>query len=207
MAELQHYGLPRRSGRYKWGSGEDPYHHGADGPKQAKMRGRSLSAKIARKADSQVNKMAKKLSQLEKKHQTELQKAKYKKQKKKYKEELREIKRGRKKMTKPKTSDDYKNEISAKAKTMSNEELNAAINRMQLQKRYVELITPQANATKSKGASMAKRILKTLGDSTVSAVGDVGKQYMKYQLGTYINKKTGQPVVKFEEKKKDKDKK
>lgn len=207
MAELQHYGLPRRSGRYKWGSGEDPYHHGADGPKQAKMRGRSLSAKIARKADSQVNKMAKKLSQLEKKHQTELQKAKYKKQKKKYKEELREIKRGRKKMTKPKASDDYKNEISAKAKNMSNEELMDAINRMQLQKRYVELMTPQGNATKSKGASMAKRILKTLGDSTVSAVGDVSKQYMKYQLGTYINKKTGQPVIKFEEKKKDKDKK
>ena len=22
---LEHYGLPRRSGRYKWGSGKDPY--------------------------------------------------------------------------------------------------------------------------------------------------------------------------------------
>lgn len=29
--ELYHYGMPRRSGRYKWGSGKDPYHHGADG--------------------------------------------------------------------------------------------------------------------------------------------------------------------------------
>ena len=29
---LEHYGIPRRSGRYPWGSGEDPYHHGADGP-------------------------------------------------------------------------------------------------------------------------------------------------------------------------------
>ena len=27
---LQHYGMPRRSGRYPWGSGEDPYQHGQD---------------------------------------------------------------------------------------------------------------------------------------------------------------------------------
>lgn len=27
---LEHYGIPRRSGRYPWGSGEDPYQHGRD---------------------------------------------------------------------------------------------------------------------------------------------------------------------------------
>ena len=27
---LEHYGMPRRSGRYPWGSGEDPYQHGRD---------------------------------------------------------------------------------------------------------------------------------------------------------------------------------
>lgn len=27
---LMHYGIPRRSGRYPWGSGEDPYQHGRD---------------------------------------------------------------------------------------------------------------------------------------------------------------------------------
>ena len=27
--ELAHYGMPRRSGRYPWGSGEDPYQHGS----------------------------------------------------------------------------------------------------------------------------------------------------------------------------------
>lgn len=27
---LMHYGMPRRSGRYPWGSGEDPYQHGID---------------------------------------------------------------------------------------------------------------------------------------------------------------------------------
>lgn len=28
--ELMHYGMPKRSGRYPWGSGEDPYQHGTD---------------------------------------------------------------------------------------------------------------------------------------------------------------------------------
>ena len=28
--ELYHYGIPRRSGRYKWGSGKNPFHHGSD---------------------------------------------------------------------------------------------------------------------------------------------------------------------------------
>ena len=27
---LAHYGVPRRSGRYPWGSGDDPYQHGRD---------------------------------------------------------------------------------------------------------------------------------------------------------------------------------
>ena len=29
-AELMHYGMPRRSGRYPWGSGDEPYQHGRD---------------------------------------------------------------------------------------------------------------------------------------------------------------------------------
>ena len=30
--ELFHYGTPMHSGRYPWGSGENPYHHGASSP-------------------------------------------------------------------------------------------------------------------------------------------------------------------------------
>lgn len=30
--DLYHIGMPFRSGRFKWGSGENPYHHGADAP-------------------------------------------------------------------------------------------------------------------------------------------------------------------------------
>lgn len=35
--ELQHYGMPRRSGRYPWGSGEDPYQRAAGWRKHIKM--------------------------------------------------------------------------------------------------------------------------------------------------------------------------
>ena len=27
---VAHYGMPRRSGRYPWGSGDDPYQHNLD---------------------------------------------------------------------------------------------------------------------------------------------------------------------------------
>ena len=27
---LMHYGMPRRSGRYPWGSGDNPYQHSGD---------------------------------------------------------------------------------------------------------------------------------------------------------------------------------
>ena len=30
LEELIHYGMPRRSGRYPWGSGKDPYQHSGD---------------------------------------------------------------------------------------------------------------------------------------------------------------------------------
>ena len=30
LDELMHYGMPRRSGRYPYGSGKDPYQHSID---------------------------------------------------------------------------------------------------------------------------------------------------------------------------------
>ena len=30
MTDLAHYGVPRRSGRYPWGSGKDPHQHSGD---------------------------------------------------------------------------------------------------------------------------------------------------------------------------------
>lgn len=56
--ELYHYGIPRRSGRYKWGSGANPFHHGSDGGAKRKRRYSSLSpsAAIARRQNAKVDK-------------------------------------------------------------------------------------------------------------------------------------------------------
>ena len=51
-SSLEHIGIPRRSGRFPWGSGEDPYHHGADAPggKRLKSRNEKAALKKAHKA-------------------------------------------------------------------------------------------------------------------------------------------------------------
>ena len=44
--ELMHYGMPRRSGRYPWGSGEDPYQHDGDFMSRVKqLRKQGMSEK------------------------------------------------------------------------------------------------------------------------------------------------------------------
>lgn len=48
---LMHYGMPRRSGRYPWGSGEDPYQHSGDfASRVQELRRQGLSDKEVAKA-------------------------------------------------------------------------------------------------------------------------------------------------------------
>ena len=60
--ELYHYGVPRRSGRYKWGSGKNPFHHGSD------LKSTRLGKKIAKneyaiaKRTSKIRKLDKKIN-------------------------------------------------------------------------------------------------------------------------------------------------
>lgn len=50
--ELYHYGMPRRSGRYKWGSGKNPYQGDGSGHGNKKMA--IKEQKIARKMDKRI---------------------------------------------------------------------------------------------------------------------------------------------------------
>lgn len=43
---LEHYGLPRRSGRYKWGSGKDPYQSLRSSAKAGEKFIKSFSKKV-----------------------------------------------------------------------------------------------------------------------------------------------------------------
>ena len=52
--ELYHYGVPRRSGRYKWGSGANPYHHGAGNSKRAIRKIYKKEKKTIRKQSDQL---------------------------------------------------------------------------------------------------------------------------------------------------------
>lgn len=45
---LEHYGVPKKSGRYPWGSGENPYHHGASSP-FGRLKKRHQEKAIAKK--------------------------------------------------------------------------------------------------------------------------------------------------------------
>ena len=89
---LEHYGLPRRSGRYKWGSGKDPYQSLGSSAKAGEKFIKSFSKKSG--AEKQNNKRREKTEavQLEKKKQ---KKSKYRNEKAYVKtlsdEELRRI--------------------------------------------------------------------------------------------------------------------
>lgn len=55
--ELYHYGMPRRSGRYKWGSGKNPFHHGSDGGrKKHNVKSLNPSVMMARRRNMKVDK-------------------------------------------------------------------------------------------------------------------------------------------------------
>lgn len=60
--ELYHYGVPRRSGRYKWGSGKDPYHHGSDRKIAKYNRKIERKEKGISKRDAKIQKINTKLN-------------------------------------------------------------------------------------------------------------------------------------------------
>lgn len=101
-----------------------------------------------------------------------------------------------KKKSKPKPkakSESSKKETAPKKKSvkeMSDEELNAAISRLQLEQRYKEL-SPQK-------VSMGKKIAKTiLNDVVVPAATDVGRQMVKSTLARAGNKTLGEVFKDF----------
>lgn len=59
--ELYHYGTPKHSGRYPWGSGENPFHHGGSAPGWFKRKKKNDKDKSATKSDDSIKKNNKKL--------------------------------------------------------------------------------------------------------------------------------------------------
>jgi hypothetical protein len=88
---LEHYGLPRRSGRYKWGSGKDPYQSLGSSAKAGEKFIKSFSKKSGAEKQNDKRREKTKAVKLEKKKQ----KTKYRNEKAYVKtlsdEELRRI--------------------------------------------------------------------------------------------------------------------
>lgn len=71
--EIYHYGIPKKSGRYPWGSGENPYHHtGRKLGRKIKRRELSPLEKEEQEKDRQLRESVKKEVQRRKKEATNI---------------------------------------------------------------------------------------------------------------------------------------
>ena len=151
---LAHYGLPRRSGRYKWGSGKDPY--------QSLERKRHL-----KKAASAGERYIKSKLGSSKRAQKKAAKAREKEENEKAKALAKEQKKNK-----------YRNE-KAYVKSLSDEELRKINTRDQMEAQYLKN-HPQQKPFHKKMIDMAfKDILIPAVSETMK---DEGKKYVKKQL-------------------------
>ena len=155
---LAHYGLPRRSGRYKWGSGKDPY----------QSTGGKRSFKKAAKAGEHYIK-----SKLGSNKRTQ-KKAEKKATKAREKEENEKAKI----LAKEQKNNKYRNE-KAYVKSLSDEELSRINKRDQMENQYLNN-HPQKKPLSKKMLDMVfKDILIPAVSETMK---DEGKKYVKKQL-------------------------
>ena len=155
---LAHYGLPRRSGRYKWGSGKDPYQStgGKRSFKKAASAGeRYIKSKLGSNKRTQ-KKAEKKATKAREKEENEKAKILAKEQK----------------------NNKYRNE-KAYVKSLSDEELSRINKRDQMENQYLNN-HPQKKPLSKKMLDMVfKDILIPAVSETMK---DEGKKYVKKQL-------------------------
>ena len=151
---LAHYGLPRRSGRYKWGSGKDPY--------QSLERKRPL-----KKAVKAGERYVKSKLGSSKRAQKKAAKAREKEENKKAKALAKEQKNNK-----------YRNE-KAYVKSLSDEELRKINARDQMENQYLKN-HPQKKPLSKKMLDMAFNDI--LIPAVSETIKDEGKKYVKKQL-------------------------
>lgn len=155
---LEHYGLPRRSGRYKWGSGKDPY--------QSTGGKRSLK-KVAQNGEQYVKSKLGSSKRAQKKAERKAAKAREKEENEKAKALAKEQKKNK-----------YRDE-KAYVKSLSDEELRKINTRDQMESQYLKN-HPQQKPLHKKMIDMAvKDILIPAVSETMK---DEGKKYVKKQL-------------------------
>ena len=150
--ELYHYGIPRKSGRYPYGSGKEPYQ---DDPRKRRLN-KDESAPKARSGSktSTQKSSSKKPESIWAKHrrlQAEKRNAEIREAKRKAAAQAEE-ERKKAEAAKP---------PSQKAKEMSDEELIRAINRLRLEQTYMSMIDPQKQSSQQ-NQNQQQQIQKTV---------------------------------------------
>lgn len=142
--ELYHYGVPRKSGRYPYGSGKEPYQ---DNPKKRRLNKDESAPKATSRRPESIWAKHRRL-QAEKRN-AELREAKRKAA------AQAEEKRKKEEAAKP---------PSQKAKEMSDEELVRAINRLRLEQTYMSMVNPSNQQSQQQQAQQQAQKIKTTVD-------------------------------------------
>ena len=177
--ELYHYGVPRKSGRYPYGSGKEPYQD--DLKKRRLNKDESAPKAISKRPESIWEKHRK--AQAEKKAVKD-------REAKKVAAEKAAAEQKKAEAAKP---------ASQKAKEMSDEELMRAINRLRLEQTYMSMVDPpkqsgQQNPSQQQAkqaADKGKRFIEKLKNSSKDVadlsqnigniMGGAQKAYANYQ--------------------------
>lgn len=134
--ELYHYGVPRKSGRYPYGSGKEPYQ---DNPKKRRLNKDESAPKATSRRPESIWAKHRRL-------QAEKRDA-----------ELREAKRkAAVRAEEERKKEEAAKSPSQKAKEMSDEELIRAINRLRLEQTYMSMVNPSNQQSQQQQAQKIK---------------------------------------------------
>lgn len=172
--ELYHYGVPRKSGRYPYGSGQEPYQ---DDPKKRRLnKDESAPKAISKRPESIWAKRRK--AQAEKKalKDREARKAKAEREAKE---------KAKLEASKPPIQ---------KVKEMSDDELLRAINRLRNEQTYMSMIAPEKKSPQvSKGRQFIEKLKTSTKDASELATNI--NSLTKGVMGTYANVRAIQKML------------
>lgn len=172
--ELYHYGIPRKSGRYPYGSGREPYQ---DNPEKRRLNKDESAPKATSKRPESIWAKRRK-AQAEKKaiKDREARKAKAEREAKE---------KAKLEASKPPIQ---------KVKEMSDDELLRAINRLRNEQTYMSMIAPEK---KSPQVSKGKQFIEKLKTSTkdASELATNINSLTKGVMGTYANVRAIQKML------------
>ena len=172
--ELYHYGVPRKSGRYPYGSGKEPYQ---DNPKKRRLnKDESAPKAISKRPESIWAKRRK--AQAEKKaiKDREARKAKAERE------------------AKEKAKLEASEPPIQKVKEMSDDELLRAINRLRNEQTYMSMIAPEKKSPQvSKGRQFIEKLKTSTKDASELATNI--NSLTKGVMGTYANVRAIQKML------------